>query len=90
MVASFSELQGITTEVKPIEAKDGTSNTLMFAEQYAAQGGETPAGTRLFVGNLSMNASNYGPEVGDQVLVSFEHGQGKDTHPELWAPDWIL
>ena len=88
---SFSELTGIRTEIQPLEAKDGTSNTLMFAEQYAAQGGETPAGTRLFVGNLTMNASDYGPEVEDQVLVSFEHGQVKDTHPDfLWAPDWIL
>ena len=87
----FSELAGIRTEIEEIEAKDGTGNTLMFAEKFAAEGGETPSGTRLFVGNLSMNSPDYGPEVGDQVLVSFEHGQGKDTHPDfLWAPDWIL
>lgn len=88
---AFSELAGIRTEIDVIEAKDGTSNTLMLAEQYAAEGGAAPAGTRLFVGNLTMNASDYGPEVEDQVLVSFEYGEGKDTHPDfLWAPDWIL
>ena len=68
---------------------DGTSNTIMWAEKFALQDGETASGTRLFVGNLTMNAPDYAPEVDDQVLVSFEHSQ--DTHPDfLWAPDWIV
>jgi hypothetical protein len=91
MMAIFSELQGITTEIEPVEITDGTSTTLMFAERYAADGGGTPAGTRLFVGNLTLDSSAYGPAVGDEVLVGFEFGQSKDAHPDfLWAPDWIL
>jgi hypothetical protein len=90
-MATFSELQGITTEIEPVEVTDGTSNTIMFAEKYAAEGGGTPAGTRLFVGNLTIHSSTYGPAIGDEVLVGFEFGQSKDAHPDfLWAPDWIL
>lgn len=85
----FKTVDGLKAEVEVVEITDGTSNTLMFAEKLVFQTGETNSGTRLFVGNLSMNTSDFGPEVDDQVLVSFEHGQ--DTHPDfLWAPDWIL
>ena len=68
---------------------DGTSNCIMWAEKYGVQDGETTSGTRLFVGNLTMNSSDYGPEVDDQVLVSFE--QLQDTHPDfLWATGWMV
>ena len=68
-----------------------TSNTFSFAEKYALQGDQTPSGTRLFVGGLSMNARDYGPVADDEVLVGFEHGERAGTHPDfLWAPDWIL
>jgi hypothetical protein len=90
-MAIFSELQGISTDIEPVEITDGTSNTIMFAEKYAAEGGGTAGGTRLFVGNLTFDSPAYGPEREDQVLVGFEFGESKDTHPDfLWAPDWIV
>ena len=88
MPAFFKEVTGFKSEAETIE---GTSNTFLFAEKYALEHGSTPSGTRLFVGGLSMDTSNYGPEVDDEVLVVFEHGQRAGTHPDfLWAPDWIL
>ena len=83
-MAWYAKLQGIKGSTKGED--DGTSDTFLFAEKFAVDTDQTPAGTRLFVGNLSMNVSDPAPEKGDEVLVVFENGHG--THPDfLWAPD---
>ena len=88
MPAFFKEATGFKSEVDVIE---GPSNTFLFGENHALAGGGVPSGHRLFVGGLSMNASDHHPEVGDEVLVVFEHGERAGTHPDfLWAPSWIL
>jgi hypothetical protein len=75
-----------------VDARDGTSNTIMFAERYRIEGGETSSGNRLFVGNLTMDTFEFVPEIADEVLVGFEHSaqehSAQDTdHPDfLWAP----
>jgi hypothetical protein len=88
MPAFFKDVTGFKSEAGMIE---GTSNTFLFAEQYAAAGGQAPSGTRLFVGGLSLDSSTNAPEAGDEVLVVFEHGERGGTHADVsWAPDWIL
>lgn len=85
-MAWYAKFDGVDGSAK---ATDGTSDTFVFAEKYTLDVGASPSGTRLFVGNLTMNSSDYGPEIGDEVLVVFEHSQ--ETHPDfLWAPDGIL
>ena len=75
----FSELTGITTKIDPIEARDGTSNTLMLAEKYAAQGGEAPAGMPYFT-----EVAGIGSET---EVVEAKDGTGNTS---FWASDWIL
>jgi hypothetical protein len=86
-------MSGFSKEVRAeTDVLERFGDTFMFAEHLAQQDGPTPAGTRLFVGGLSMDSSRHGPEVGDEVLVVFENGP-KNTHPDfLWAPlhDWVI
>jgi hypothetical protein len=84
-MAWYAKLEAMKDGLK---GKDETGDTFMFAEAVVDTD-VTPAGTRLFVGNLSMNSSEQKPETGDEVLVGFEHGQ--EAHPDfLWAPDLVL
>jgi hypothetical protein len=69
----YAKLDAIKGNTK---GKDSTSDTFMFAEKYAANGDETPARTRLFVGNPSMNSSDQRSEIDNEVLVDFEHSKG--------------
>jgi hypothetical protein len=88
MPVFFKEVSGFKSEAEVIE---GPRSTFVFGENDALAGGGVPSGHRLFVGGLSMNSSDDRPEVGDEVLVGFEHGERAGTHPDfLWAPDWIL
>jgi hypothetical protein len=88
MTGFFKDASGLKSETDVLEH---LGDTFMFADHLAQQSGATPAGTRLFVGGLSMNPIRNQPEVGDEVLVVFENGP-KNTHPDfLWAPhDWVI
>jgi hypothetical protein len=81
----FKTVDGLKNEA---DVTDGTSNIF---DKYTTEGGGLPGGTRLFVGGLTMDTPS-SPEVDDQVLVVFEHGDhSKNQHPDfLWAPTWIV
>lgn len=81
-MAWFAKFDGVDGGPK---VTDGTSNTLMVAERYAID--ETPAGTRLFVGNLSIDSVDFVPGKGDEVLVAFEHG---DVQHDVDGRDFLL
>jgi hypothetical protein len=53
----------------------------MIAEKYALLPDGEAAGTRLFVGSLSMDSSGYAPEAGDEVLVGFGHAPDAHAAP---------
>ncbi len=65
-MAWYAKLEAMKDGLK---GKDGTSDTFMFAEQFAVDTDQTPAGTRLYVGNLSMNASEDDSKADDQIII---------------------
>jgi hypothetical protein len=86
-VAWYAKFDGVDGS---FDASDGTSNTLMVAERYRIEGDETPAGHRLFVGNLTVDSFDFVPVVDDELLVGFEHGARDTDHPDfLWSPTLI-